>query len=120
VALSTHWLDGEIDRNVNRVVHPSSNKVMRLLKELAFIPIQLNLFMTNFSALASALQGGLIVGRAALSWCLKKDLNPFGLIPKDDKDTYIDEMLGYVKYSYDNFLISGMLTEFFAFYLVMV
>lgn len=47
------------------------------------------------SALASALQGGLIVGRAALSWCLKKDLNPFGLIPKDDKDTYIDEVIGY-------------------------
>ena len=40
MALSTDWLDGEIDRNVNRVVYPSSNKVMRVLKEFALIPIQ--------------------------------------------------------------------------------
>ena len=119
MALCTHWLDGEIDRNVNRVVYPSSNKVMRVLKEFALIPIQLHLFMTTFSALASALQGGLIVGRAALSWCLKKDLNPFGLIPKDDKDTYIDEVIGYVKYSSDNFCFRHA-NRVFSFHLVMV
>ena len=50
---------------------------------------------TVISALTSALQGGLMTARAILRIANKKGSNLFGLIPKDDKDTYIDETIGF-------------------------
>ena len=50
---------------------------------------------TVISALTSALQGGLITARAILRIANKRGSDLFGFIPKDDKDTHIDEVIGF-------------------------
>jgi hypothetical protein len=47
------------------------------------------------SAYASAMIGGLMVSRSLMSYMMEKGINPGGLLPKDDKDTYIDEVTGW-------------------------
>ena len=48
------------------------------------------------TAVTSALTGALIISRTLLKIAHKKGVTMNGLIPADDKDTYIDEAASYV------------------------
>ena len=50
---------------------------------------------TVISAFTSAVQGGLIAARAILKIANKHGSDLFGFIPKDDTESYIDEIIGY-------------------------
>lgn len=72
-----------------------------------WIPVLINWFVksiamsiawtiqTVISAFTSAVQGGLIAARAILKIANKHGSDLFGFIPKDDTESYIDEIIGY-------------------------
>jgi len=47
------------------------------------------------SAATSAVRGGLMAARALMKFCYRRGWNFGGLLPKDDEDTYIDEIAGF-------------------------
>lgn len=51
---------------------------------------------TIISAFTSAVAGGLIISRTILKVCREKGINPGGMIPENDDETEIDEILSYV------------------------
>jgi hypothetical protein len=48
------------------------------------------------SAAASALKGGLMMARALYDLLVHHQINVFGLLPKDHKDSQVDEIFSYV------------------------
>ena len=51
---------------------------------------------TIISAVTSALTGALLISRSLLKIAHRHGVTLNGLIPKDDKETYIDEALSYL------------------------
>jgi hypothetical protein len=48
------------------------------------------------SAFASALTGGLMIGRSFVGFCVHRGIDLGGLIPARHQDTMIDEVLSYI------------------------